>query len=225
MEDLLIKLSSLVSSSQLRQRIIFNWRTFLRLYQTFGNLDQDLLCTQGSLRTKTGLSPYRTWRHCHESGLDCESNILSLILTPASGQNSFTAFFPLWGAAPPEQNLGFCLWSIWRTCQHRGRNRLDEVKYETFQGISISNCIGSRLWWTGCGTWNVVSPSRLPKKYCYITFSKTNGKKPIWQIWDSAENPEIRYYYICTSFLILDFSEQHCHISSQLYRYSSTEAI
>lgn len=79
---------------------------------------------------------------------------------------------------PPESNLGFSLWFIWRTFQHRGLNRLDEVKCAIFQGTFNSNCIGSRIWWTGCGTWNVVSPSRLPKNTVTSLSARQMEKSP-----------------------------------------------
>lgn len=79
---------------------------------------------------------------------------------------------------PPESNLGFSLWFIWRTFQHRGLNRLDEVECAIFQGTFNSNCIGSRIWWTGCGTWNVVSPSRLPKNTVTSLSARQTEKSP-----------------------------------------------
>lgn len=79
-----------VSSSQLPQRIIVNRGIFLRLYQTFGNMNQVPLPTQGRSNgvwdQKGDWRPFRTWRHCHQKDLDCNRIFYGWSWLQASGQ-------------------------------------------------------------------------------------------------------------------------------------------
>lgn len=99
-------------------------KTFLRLYQIFGNLNQDLCPGAAESENKTGAEPLPHLETLPRIGFGLRSNILWLILTPAFGQRSNSSrLFPdseVWGAALPESNLGCDLWSISRTFQHRG---------------------------------------------------------------------------------------------------------
>lgn len=197
---------------KLPQRIIFNWGTFLRLYQTFGNLDQDLCAQQGSLRTKRD-------RHCHESGLDCDRifsrwSWLQLPVKPSS--RLFPRSEGSWGAAIPRIKSRIWLVVHLEDISTQGLNRLDEVECAIFRGTFNSNCIGSRIWSTAMLNLKFCQSLSASQKYRYITFSKTMEQSPF----DRFGTPLKTLKFVITtytSFLILKFSEQHRHISSRLY--------